>query len=62
MQIANLLSNITKGACYGTTSACLFKNSLFSTLKCGREINAVYASLYQLIELCLATGTGTCVK
>ena len=38
MNTADLLSNIMRGACSGTTCGYLFRNSLFITLKCARYI------------------------
>ena len=57
----DLLSNIIRGSCYGTTSGYLFNNSLFGILKCDRSINAVHDSLYSLSALYWATGPRTCV-
>ena len=59
---ADLPYNIMRGACYGTTSRSLFRNSLFITLKCTRDIPAVYTELYQLSALDWETGPGTFVQ
>ena len=60
--IADLISNIIRGACYGTTYVSLFNNSLFSIMKCARSIPVVHASFYSLSELCWETGPGTSMQ
>ena len=61
-QIADLLSNITTGACYGITAISLFNNSLFIILKFARAIPAVHDALYSLSALYGETGPGTYAK
>ena len=46
----------------GTTSESLLKNSLFSILKCDRDILAVHAELYSLLALDLEAGPVTYVQ
>ena len=58
----DLLSNIMRGACYGTTSGSLFRNSIFSILNFSRSINKVHATLYSLSSHDWENGTGICVK
>ena len=48
IHISYFIYNIMKGACYGTTYVSLFKNPLFSILKCDKAIPAVHAYLYSL--------------
>ena len=62
MQIADLPSNIMRGACSGTTYGSLFNNLLFIILECARSIPAVHAALYSLSVLYLATVPVTCVQ
>ena len=62
MHIADLISNIMRGAWSGTTSVYLFRNSLFRILKCARSITAVCAALYLLSELYWETGPVICVQ
>ena len=45
IHIADLLSNIIRVACSGTTSVSLFNNSLFSIMECDRSIPILHASL-----------------
>ena len=42
---AYLLSNIMRGACYGTTYVSLLVNSFFIILKCARSIPEVRSEL-----------------
>ena len=51
MQISDLLSNIMRVDCYGTTAGSLFDNSLFSILKFDIAIPAVHAVFYSLSAL-----------
>ena len=62
MHIADLISNIIRGAWSGTTSVYLFRNSLFRILKCARSITALRAALYLVSELYWETGPGACVQ
>ena len=62
IHIADLLSNIMRGACFENTYVSLFRNSSFSILKFARAITSVFAVFYYLSALDLATGPGTCVQ
>ena len=59
---SDFLSNIMRWARFGITSAPLFRNLLFSILKCARAATAMYDVLYSLSALYLETGPGTCVQ
>ena len=48
---ADLLSNITRCDCSGTTSGSLSRNSLFSILKCPISISEVHDTVYSLSVL-----------
>ena len=48
---AHLLSNIMKYDCYGNEPGTLYRNSLFSILKCTRSIPEVHAAVYSLSAL-----------
>ena len=58
---SDLLSNIIRGAAYGTIFGSLVNNSLINILKCSKEIPAVHAALYSLPTLYLETYPVTCV-
>ena len=58
----DLLSNIMRGAFYGTIFISLFTSSLFIIMKCARSIPVVNTELYQPSELYWETGTGTCTQ
>ena len=57
---ADLIYNIIRGACSGTTSVSLFKNSLFRIQKFARVFSKVHATLYSILSLYLETGPVTC--
>ena len=59
---ADLISNIMRGACYGTTYVSLFRNSLFSILNYNRASPSVHAELYSISVPYCETVTGTCMK
>ena len=50
-EIAGFISNILRGACSGTTYVYLSNNSLFSILKCARDIPTVYYASCSLFEV-----------
>ena len=58
----DFISNIIRGACFGTTYGSLFITSFFRMMKCAKAITAVNPALYSLSELYFATVPGTCVK
>ena len=51
IQIADLIYNRIIGACYGIKYVSLFKNKLFSILKCDRVIPEAHAALYLVSAL-----------
>ena len=59
---ADMLPNIMRGACSGTTYGSLFRNSLFIILKRDRDIPAVHAEFYSLLAIYLVNEPGKCVK
>ena len=59
---AGLLSNISRGNCYGTTYVSLSIGSLFSILIFAKDIHVVHAELYSRIELYCETGPVTFVQ
>ena len=59
IQTADLLSNIVRGASYGTTYESLFKNSWIYILKCAKVIPEVHAALYQISAPDWSTGPVT---
>ena len=60
IQASDFLSIIIRGDVSGTISWSLFKNSRINTLKCAKDIHAVYAALWSYFALGWATGRRTC--
>ena len=48
IHIEYLISNITRGASYGTISGYLFNNLLINTLKRAKSIPVLHSALYSL--------------
>ena len=48
IHISEFISNIMRGACYGTKSRSLYTRSLFIIIKYASDINAVVSALYSL--------------
>ena len=62
MHTDDLIPNMMKGVCSGTTYVSLSISLLFSIMKCDNAMSVVYAELYPLLELDWETGPVTCVQ
>ena len=62
VNIADMLSNKTRGACYVTIFGYLFINSLLIIRECDRSVTAVHAALYSVSALDWENVPVTCVR
>ena len=58
---SDLISNIIRSDCFGTTFGSFFINLLFNLMKCDRAIPAMHDALHSLAALVWETLPGTCL-